>query len=91
MNFCKVSESIIRDAMVKHLESHALVNGTQHGFRKGGSFLANLLQFLDKVTQAINDGDCIDIIYLDFAKAFDTVAHNRLLQKLDMYGIGGKV
>jgi len=49
------------------------------------------LQFLDKVTQAINDGDCIDIIYLDFAKAFDTVAHNRLLQKLDMYGIGGKV
>ena len=88
---CKVFEAIVRDAIVKHLEEHSLVNDTQHGFRKGGSCLSNLLQFLDQVTRCIDEDACTDIIYLDFAKAFDKVPHKRLLEKVSKHGIGGKV
>lgn len=88
---CKVFESIVRDAIVDHLELYGLINGTQHGFRKGGSCLSNLLQFLDHVTQCLDDGECADALYLDFAKAFDKVPHMRLMEKLEKHGISGKV
>ena len=88
---CKIFESIVRDAVVKHLETNKLVTGTQHGFRKGGSCLSNLLQFLDHETGCIDKGECIDVVYLDFAKAFDKVPHSRLMEKLRQHGIGGKV
>ena len=47
--------------------------------------------FLDKVTQCVENGDDIDVVYLDFAKAFDKVPHQRLLLKLRDHGIGDKV
>ena len=87
----KIFEAIVRDAIVNHLEEHSLVNDTQHAFRKGGSCLSNLLQFLDQVTCCIDEDACTDIIYLDFAKAFDKVPHNRLLEKISKHGIDGKV
>ena len=61
---------------------------TQHGFRRGKSSLSNLLVFLDKVTQCMEDGDDVDF---DFAKAFDEVPRPRLLLKLRDHGIGDKV
>ena len=61
------------------------------GFRRGKSCLSNLLVFLDKVTQCVEDGDDINVVYLDFAKAFDKVPHQRLLLKLRDHGIGDKV
>ena len=73
-----------------HLESHETINGTQHDFRKGGSCLSNLLQFLDQVTRSIEEDECVDVIYLDFAKAFDKVPCGRLMEKLDKHGIGGR-
>lgn len=88
---CKIFESIIRDAIVQHLESNGLITGAQHGFRKGGSCLSNLLQFLDHVTRSIDEDECVDVIYLDFSKAFDKVPHGRLMEKLDKHGITGKV
>ena len=63
----------------------------QHGFRKGGSCLSNLLQFLDHVTRSIDEDECVDVIYLDFSKAFDKVPHGRLMEKIDKHGITGKV
>jgi len=77
---CKLMESIIRTAVVDHLEKHNLINDTQHGFRRGRSCLTNLLEFLDKVTRSVDTGDNIDIIYLDFAKVFDKVPHHRLIK-----------
>ena len=79
---CKLFESIVRDALVQHLENNGLIRGTQHGFRRGGSCLSNLLQFLDRVTSEIDNGECVDVVYLDFAKAFDKVPHKRLMAKL---------
>jgi len=64
-------ESIIRDGIVQHLDRHCLVKDSQHGFRRGRSCATNLLEFLDKVTEEINQKGNVDVIFLDFAKAFD--------------------
>ena len=77
---CKVIESVIRDEIVEHLNKYNLIRVTQHGFRKGRSCATNLLVFLEYITECIDSGDSVDVLYLDFAKAFDKVPHNRLLQ-----------
>ena len=66
----KVIETILRDAIVSHLEASNLIRDSQHGFRKGRSCLTNLLVFLDKLTTIVNEGHSAD-----FAKAFDKVPH----------------
>ena len=48
-------------------------------------------EYLEDITQAIDNGDDVDIIYLNFCKAFGKVPHKRLLQKLHGYGIRGKI
>ena len=55
------------------------------------SCLTNLFEFLEKVTLNLDDGKPVDVIYLDFAKAFDKVPHQRLFVKLLSHGIGGQV
>ena len=87
----KLLESIIRDAIVKHLERNELIKSSQHGFRSGRSCLSNLLYFMDNVTKCVERGESVDVIFLDFAKAFDKVPHQRLLQKLQSHGIRGRV
>ena len=79
---CKVLESILRDNIVNHLSTHTLLLKSQHGFTKGKSCLTNLLSFLEDVTKAIDEGKPMDVIYLDFSKAFDNVPHKRLLHKI---------
>ena len=77
----KVIESIIRDEVVQHLDRHNLIRDSQHGFRPGRSCTSNLLEFFDKVTEEINEKGNVDVIFLDFAKAFDKVPHKRLIDK----------
>ena len=75
-----------------HLEPTDTINGSQHGFRKGGSCLSNLLQFLDLVTIIIEDDEYADVIYLDFAKAFDKVPHTSFSIcriRIWIYGVSG--
>jgi len=86
---CKVQESLIRDKVIEHLDLYKLIKDTQHGFVKNRSCLTNLLFFLEEVTNYIDSGYPVDIIYLDFQKAFDKVPHKRLLHKLAAHGISG--
>jgi len=88
---CKLLETVIRDAIVTHLERNRLISDTQHGFRRGRSCLSNVITFLDKATRLIDDGQACDAIYLDFAKAFDKVSTERLLRKIENHGIRGKL
>ena len=67
-------ESIIRDGIVRHSDRHSLVKDSQHGFRRGRSCATKLLEFLDKVTEEINQKGNVDVIFLDFAKSFDEAA-----------------
>merc|ERR1712055_74012 len=88
---CKVLESIIRDRIVEHLTENNLLNDAQHGFREGRSCLTNLLETIEQWTEIIDEGDCIDVAYLDFRKAFDLVSHEHLIYKLSKYGINGQI
>ena len=87
----KLFESIIRDTVVCHLEENRLILDSQHVFRKGRSCLSNLLTFLDKVSGYIDTNESVDVVFLDFAKAFDKVPHQRLIQKLLSHEISGKL
>jgi hypothetical protein len=88
---CKILESIIKDVMLVHLEKYGLIRDSQHGFMKGRSCLTNLLEFLEDVTLNLDEGKPVDVIYLDFSKAFDKVPHQRLFRKLLAHGIGGHI
>jgi hypothetical protein len=88
---CKVLESIIRDKIVEHLNSNNLINNTQHRFVRSRSCLTNLLEFLEDVTKNVDQGYPVDVIYLDFQKAFNKIPHKRLLQKVQTLGINGMV
>ena len=71
------------------LEIVKILHENQYGFRKKSSTYLALLSFVDKVIQAIEKGEYAVGVFLDFSKAFDTVDHDILLDKLDHYGIRG--
>jgi hypothetical protein len=83
-------ESIIREEIMEHLLSNKLMTNQQHGFMQNKACVTNQLETMDYITKQISDGNNVDIIYMDFAKAFDTVPHKRLIQKISAYGIKGK-
>ena len=86
---CKVYEQVIRKHIFNHVKS--VISSKQHGFTTGRSCLSNLLESLDRVFDMIAEGESVDIFYLDFQKAFDTVPHYRLFVKLSSFGIHGKM
>ena len=88
---CKVLESLIRNTIMTHLCENNLIHNTQHGFMRRKSCLTNLLYCMEEVTRTLDDGNSIDILYLDFAKAFDKVQHQRLLAKLQALNITGEI
>jgi len=58
---------------------------------KKKSCLTNLLEYLETILTNIDEGDSVDVIYLDFAKAFDKVSHKHLPKVLEAHGIKGKI
>ena len=88
---CKLMETFIKDTVMIHLKSKNLLSRKQYGFISGRSTTTQLLSYLDKCVETIVTGGVVDTIYFDFAKAFDTVPHRRLLGKLSCYGISGNI
>ena len=88
---CKLLETIIRDHMIDFLVKHKLINSSQHGFLKARSRLTNLLCFFEEITKWVDEGSPVDVIYLDFQKAFDKVPHQRLILKLKSHGMGNSI
>ena len=88
---CKLLERLIKDHMVEFLVKHKLLNSSQHGFLKARSCVTNMVCLLEEITKWIDVGSPVDIIYLDFQKAFDKVPHQRLLLKLKAHGIGDSI
>ena len=88
---CKLLETLIRDHMVEFLVIHKLINTSKHGFLKARSYLTNLLCFLEEITKWVHDGSPVDVVNLDFQKAFDKVPYQRLLLKLKAHGIDNDV
>ena len=74
---CKIMETVIREGVMGHMKRNNILLYLQHGFIRGRSCSAKLLAGLDEWTRALEDVYNIDVIYLDFTKAFDTVPHHR--------------
>jgi len=88
---CKMLESIIKDNLMEHFTRNNLFATNQHGFHTGHSCVTQLLNVMEDWTNIIDSGALVDIIYLDFQKAFDHIPHNRLLSKVKSYGIEGNL
>ena len=77
--------------MVDFLMKHKLINHSQHGFLKARSCRTNLLCFFEEITKCVDDGSPVDVIYLDFQKAFHKIPHQRLILKLKSHGMGNSI
>ena len=88
---CKIIETLISEAILLHLIINNLEDLHQHGFTHGKSTVTNLIQALNVWTEALSHGVPVDVIYLDYEKAFDKVPHQRLLRELYRQGIRGSV
>lgn len=86
---CKIFETIVKNHITDYLENEGLLSKHQYGFRKGKSCTTNLLDFYNCVTKELDLRNSVDIVYIDFQKAFDKVPHQALLHKLKRIGIQG--
>ena len=87
----KVFERIIIKKMTEYLDKIGLFNPKQHGFRRGRSTTSELLDHLQKIINILEQEQTVDVVYLDFAKAFDKVDHETVLRKLRAIGISGNL
>ena len=88
---CRIMESFLKDAIMTHLLENSLLSTRQHGFINGRSTVTQLLNYLECCAKKVANGEVVDVVYLDFQKAFDKVPHARLIKKLRSYGIEGKL
>lgn len=82
LRILKVTEIIIHNALVRHLDENDLVAVHQRGFIKAKSWLSNLVCFFDEATRRLDEGEQTDVWYLEFLKLFESLNHTLLLQKL---------
>ena len=87
----KVLERIVHKQIVAFLISKGYLNPTQHGFRGGCSCLSAFFNVFDDIMHLMSGVNSVDMVYLDFAKAFDRVDHGVLLHKIKTLGITGRL
>ena len=84
-----VLESCVHNQLMEHLENHNLLSSCQFGFRKNRSTEHASVYFTDKIRKAMDSGLFTGAIYIDLSKAFDTISHSTLIDKLPDFGITG--
>ena len=88
--FSKLLERIMYNRLYKYLLQNNLFYEKQFGFQASNSTEHAVIQLISQILDAFNENKYTLGIFIDLSKAFDTVDHNILLKKLDMYGIKGK-
>ena len=82
---------IVNKAVIEHIDQNHLLNSSQHGFRCNRSVDTNLLKLNDYITKLLELGIPVDMILLDFSKAFNKVSDSRLELKLQSIGLEEKI
>jgi hypothetical protein len=85
----KVFEKIVYNRLINYIDRFHILIDNQYGFRSGRSTYLALLQLYNKISSAIDKNEFTIGIFLDLSKAFDTVSHDILFDKLQHYGIRG--
>jgi len=88
---CKLLEDGVKEAILTHLLTHGLINKNQHGFLNKKSTTTQLLESSHDWNIALSSRLPTYVIYLDYAKAFDSVVHTKLLAKRSCYGINDQL
>ena len=86
---CKILENIVASSLSRHFTDLNIVYELQHRFRERGSCETQLIMLVDELSKNMQMGKQTDLILLDFSKAFDKVAHEKVLQKLHFTAFGG--
>ena len=84
---CELMESGVKEAILAFLREHKIIDASQHGFMSNKSTTTHLLECNVDWNAAIKNNNGVDVVYLDLAKAFDSVVHAKLIAKLKCYGI----
>ena len=85
--FLKIMEILMYDRLISYMLKHNILFEYQFGFQKGKSTHMALITLLDRITEALGNGDYVVGVFIDFSKAFDTVDHAILLDKMSIYGV----
>jgi hypothetical protein len=84
-------ETIIKKQVLDYLLLHNKINKQQHGFLARHSTCSQLIESVNDWSIALNARKQVDAVYVDFSKAFDSVVHCKLLYKLELIGLRGKL
>ena len=84
---CKILEHIIYSETMKHFEKHDILSDLQHGYRNRCSTETQLLKVVNHFAESLENNSQTDSIFLDFSRAFDVVPHERLILKMNHYGV----
>ncbi len=85
----KILERLMYTRLSNFLTKHSIIGNSQFGFRKNHSTAMALTTIVDKIAHALDSNDVTFGIFLDLAKAFDTVDHKIIIRKLEHYGVRG--
>ena len=88
---CQIMETIIKDQLLDFLLSKKLISKHQHGFMRKHSTTPNLLECTHDCCVGLFNRNNIDVVYIDFSKAFDSIVFSKLLAKLEHFGIVGNL
>jgi hypothetical protein len=88
---CKIMEVVIKDQLLNYLLRNSLISKHQHGFLSKHSTTTNLLESTHDWIVSFTNCCNVDVVYIDFARAFDSIVFTKLLAKLEHYGITGKL
>ena len=87
--FSKILERLMYTRLLSFINKNKLLYKLQFGFREKHSPELALIYLVDQISKALENGEYVVGVFLDFSKAFDTVNHDILFKKLEMYGIRG--
>lgn len=88
-NFSKIIEKTIKNRIINHLDNHKVISENQYGFKKGLSTTDSIYAVTHEIHKILNGGKRPLVVFLDLAKAFDTISHDLLLSKLRNIGLRG--